>query len=76
MFRSYETFNTIFELNGSTFVHEIYNCSFVNRTYGEHCLKHIPRIVFKLLVSKAKTTIFCIYFKNNNIYVRTNLSKL
>jgi len=47
----------------------------MNRSWSKDSFKCIPRIIFKMLMSKSKSSVLSIKFKNNYIKVVTNFNK-
>ena len=73
MFRSSKAFYTIFQLDYGTFVQHLDDSTFVNRVHREYGFKHIPRVLFKLLVTQAQTTVFFVDFQYLNLDFCANL---
>ena len=75
MLGSSETFDVVSELDNSTLFVDFYDSTFVFSAISKLCLKRFPRIVFELLVTEAKTTVFLIDVENYNVHLSANLSE-
>ena len=73
---SCETFNAVRQADNSALVEELGDSALVDATHGVNSLKVVPRIVLKLLVTKAQAAVILVNLKNNNVDVGTNLSEL
>ena len=76
MLGSSKAFNTIFELNYGTLVHEFNDSAFVNATFSEGVLEYVPGVLFELLVTEREAAVVLVDFENNNLDVGANLSEL
>ena len=74
--RSSKSFYTVLELDNCALVENFDDLSVVDRILSEDCLEVVPRIVLKLLVAEAETTVFLVDFENLNIDVCTDLCEL
>src|SRR5690554_2854545 len=74
MFGSSKSFHTIGKRDHSTLVEQFHDCTFMNRAYSEDGFKHIPGILFQLLVSKTQTTVFFVDVKYLYLYRCSELS--
>src|SRR5574344_351395 len=73
VFRSSETFYVSIKCDNGTLIEHLCYLTCVDRTYCIFSFEYIPRIIFKLLVTKTQTTVLFVYLKYNNIDVSTYL---
>ena len=68
MLRCGKSFHTIGKRNHSALVEQFHNRTFMDRSYSEDGFKHIPWILFQLLVSKTQTTVLFVDVENLYLY--------
>ena len=73
---SCEALYAVGERDNCALIHNLCDCTLVDRTNSEDSLEYIPRILFELLVAEAETTVVLIDLKNLNLDVVANLSEL
>ena len=74
--RSCEAFNTLLERYHVTLLECLDDLALVYAAHSVYCFKHIPWVVFQLLVAEAQATVLFVYLKNYDVDVCTNLGEL
>ena len=74
--RSGKALTALVERDHGTLVHHLGNLTSVDAARSVESLVGIPRIVLKLLVAKAQTTVLLVDFEHDNVDVGTLLSEL